>query len=121
MPSGTILIGRFGHRGAKKELPNDQSIAIVDCKKMGSDRKIRNLKTMPLAQIAEGLINLYGDKFWAAVKEVIREVKAGHVVCCACMLGKNRSQAVAQVAKQMLEAQQYNVSIEYLGHLKRTP
>ena len=121
MSQRTILIGRFGHRAAKRELPDDSSIKVVDCRKMGSDRRIPNLKNMPLARIAEELIRLYGDKFWAAVNEVIREVKLGNVVCCACMMGKNRSQSVAQIAKNMLATEQIEVSIDYLGQLKRTP
>jgi len=118
---GTIVIGRYGFRGAKKELPASVEIKVVNCKKIGDDRKVPNLRQLKLAEIVVGMRKLYAKKFDAAVKEVVAEVREGRTVCCACMMGKNRSQAVALVAQLELAAEGKSVEVVYLGGLRATP
>ena len=118
---GTILIGRYGCRGAKRELPGDAAIKVVDCKTIGDDRKLSNLRQLKLVEIAAGLQEMYAKKFDAAVKEVVTELRAGRTVCCACMMGKNRSQAVALAAQWELAAKGESVEVVYLGGLRPTP
>ena len=124
MPSGTIMIGRYGFRGAKKELP-DNTIKIVDCRKMGTDLGVIALLKkegrLKLAHIASGLRDLYRKKFDESVKQAVEEVKAGRAVCCACTMGKNRSQAVALWARSELAAMGYAMDVVYLGNLRPTP
>ena len=128
MPTGTIIIGRYGYRGAKRELPDD-TIKVVNCKKMGADRGILHhtgalLKKddmLKLVYIASALRDVYGSKFDAAVKQVVEEVKDGRSVCCACVMGKNRSQAVALYARSKLETLGYKVDVVYLGNICATP
>lgn len=123
MSAGTIVIGRYGYRGAKKELPGD-AIKVVDCRIMGSDRGVVALlkkeRKLKLLHIASGLRDLYRHKFDAAVKQVVDEVKAGRLVCCACMMGKNRSQSVALYARSELAALGYQVDVVYLGNIRAT-
>ena len=119
--TGKIFIGRYGWRGAKKILPTDQSIVVINCKKMGDDRKVPNYKSISLYEMMQGLLALYTDKFFAIAEDVCNHIKKGETVCCACMMGKNRSQSVAKFVQRALSHQGIHVEIEYLGDIKPKP
>ena len=116
---GKIFIGRFGYRGAKKILPEEEMV-VVDCRKVGDDKRVKDRAKQPLEDTMGELIALYPLKFILIVNSVIKEVVAGNDVCCACMLGRYRSQAVALGVKSYLASQGKVVEVEYLSGIKKT-
>lgn len=126
-----IEIGRFGFRGAKAIKSDEAANAVtVDCRRLvdpdviKEGKRVVGKRRMRLDHVKAELLRDQHDLTQSLVNRVIDAVLDGKLVCVRCMMGKNRSQAVASLACEELERSHPGVVYEgpvYLGGIKKTP
>lgn len=120
-----IEIGRFGFRGAKNIDPSVSDAIVVDCRvlKDPAYRRKGQGPRLSLEQIKTQLLEDQHSKTQELVQAVIDGVLEGKVVCVKCLMGRNRSQAVASIACEELAKSYPDRVYEgpvYLGGIKKT-
>jgi len=126
-----IEIGRVGFRGAKAVHSSDPGAIEVKCteltdpahKKRAHKKRREDGTTFSLAEIKALLLEHQHKKTQQLVQKVIDGVLEGKVVCVKCMMGRNRSQAVASIACDELARSYPGVEYEgpvYLGPIRET-
>jgi hypothetical protein len=95
-----IEIGRKGFRGCKRVGPSTNGALCVDCTRIKDPFHKKGSFTVP--EVAAKLEQLHGQRFLDLVDMVVEGVLADRVVYVFCMMGKNRSQAVAWRAREKL-------------------
>lgn len=103
-----IEVGRKGFRGCKRVGPSVPAAIVVDCTKISDPFHKSGTHSVP--EVAAKLEQVHGPKFLDLVDRVVQGVLEDHVVHVCCMMGKNRSQAVAWVAKEKLRSQHPTIS-----------
>ena len=103
-----IEVGRKGCRGAYRTPPSVQGCLVVDCTVISdplhrpNKSKSEKKKFFPVPVVAEKLESVHGSKFLDLVDKVVQGVLEDKVVHVQCMMGQNRSQAVAWRAAEKL-------------------
>lgn len=102
-----IEVGRKGYRGLKKIEPSCPGCIVVDCTVMKDTAHNKSLDFSKTIQKLKK--NKVFDKL---VEKVVQGVLQDRSVHVKCMMGKNRSQAVAWSAAQVLRENHPSVVFE---------
>ena len=105
-----IEIGRKGFRGCKRVGPSTGGALPVDCTKIRDPCHKKGPFT--IEEVAAKLEQLHGQRFLDLVDAVVEGVLADRVVYVFCMMGKNRSQAVALRAGEKLRKEHPAITFE---------
>lgn len=103
-----IEVGRKGFRGCKRVGPSVTGALVVDCTKITDPFHRKGTHAVPA--VAAKLEQLHGAKFLDLVDRVVQGVLEDRVVHVCCMMGKNRSQAVAWRAREKLRSEHSGIS-----------
>lgn len=106
-----LEVGRKGFRGCKRVGPSVPGALVVDCTKITDPFHKKGTVSVP--EVAAKLEQLHGQRFLDLVDQAVHGVLDGHVVHVCCMMGKNRSQAVAWRARQKLRSE--HPAIAFVG------
>ena len=99
-----IEIGRKGFRGGCKRVgPSVTGALKVDCTKITDPFHKQGTYSVPV--VAAKLEQLHGQRFLDLIDQVVQGVLEDRVVHVFCMMGKNRSQAVAWRAREKLRSE----------------
>ena len=118
---GTISIGRIGFRGLEA-IKDELADVNVVCTKLtnpvlirsGNGKVVRKHR-MSLEEVKAELLYYQHDATMALVQKVVDAILDGKRVCVMCMQGRNRSQAIASIACDVLEKE--HAAVEFWGPL----
>jgi hypothetical protein len=97
-------------------------MVLVDCRKL-EDPQMNCKGVLKLCEIKEKLLRDQEHATLKLVQMVVDAVVDGKDVCVMCMMGKNRSQSVAEIAIETLARHHPGVPFQgpvYLGNIKKT-
>ena len=112
--SPRIEVGRKRFRNSLAIEPSKKGMLVVDCtKKIKKDPFRKSGQgTVPIPTVAAKLEQVYGQVFLDVVDEVVQAVVNGLDVHVRCLMGINRSQAVAWRAREKLRQEHPAIPFE---------
>ena len=105
-----IEVGCKGFRGSPRVGPSVPGALVVDCTKIKDP--FHNQGTFTVPEVAARLEQLHGQRFLDLVDRVVQGVLDDRVVHVRCLVGKNRSQAVAWRAREKLRSEHPAIAFE---------
>ena len=108
-----IEVGRKGFRGCKRVGPSVAGALKVDCTKIRDPFHQKGALSVPVQLVAAKLEEVRQQRFLDLVDQVVQGVLDDRVVYVFCMMGKNRSQAVAWRAREKIR--QDHPCISFVG------
>jgi hypothetical protein len=109
--------GKKGRRGWSCVPPSEAGALKVNCTVISDP--FHKQGTFAVPEVARRLEELHGTKFTTLVEKVVQGILDDRVVHVYCMMGKNRSQAVAWKAREKLRED--HPAIAFVGPVALSP